>query len=295
MEDELILKIVDVNPPSSESGSKNITKATGEWYTKDKEAKILIEFGNALISLISIQNYYADQVNIRLKGENSDEIYYDKVIWKENLEWNKVQSVDIEPFSQEIYNQMIVEVLNYAQKDYKGLKRIRVFGYQNKEIYNERKKILKQQKKESKNKEKIQKETQNQEKSDQKNLKQKTKIDESSTKKNENWEKYKKPQNQQNKEPIFIDTREKLKNIHKGLSPVKEETEQFEQKAIQTPKQAEVFEKLGSNINERKMTRFNFNQIDKQFLELHQELQQSSGIGKDRQLNYANFETHWLQ
>ncbi|CAK65245.1 unnamed protein product (macronuclear) [Paramecium tetraurelia] len=295
MGDELILKIVEVNPPSSESGSKNIIKATGEWYTRDKEAKIVIDFGNALISLISIQNYHADQVNIRLKGENSDEIYYDKVIWKKNDEWNKLQSVDIEPFSQEIYNQMIVEVLNYTQKDYKGLKRIRVYGEQDKAVYNERKKIRKQQKKEQKNKEKASKETQNQEKSDQKDLAKKTKIDESSTKKNENWEKYKKPQNQQNKEPIFIDTREKLKNIHKGLSPIKEETEQFDQKAVQTPKQPEVFEKLGINVNERKMIRFNFNQIDKQFLELHQELQQTSGIGKDRQLNYANFETHWLQ
>ncbi|CAD8108151.1 unnamed protein product [Paramecium primaurelia] len=295
MGEELILKIVDVIPQSSMQDTENIIKATGQWYTKDKEAKIIIDFGNALISLISIQNYYADQVNITLKGDNSDDIYYDKVIWKQNLDWNKSLSIDIEPLSQDIFNQMIVEVINYTQKDYKGLKRIRVYGIQDKQLYNERKKLVKQFKKESKDKQKVQNALQNQEKSEQKDQKQKIKLDESSTKKNQSWGLYNKSQNQTNKGLIFKDTREKLRNIHKSPSPIKEEIEQFNQTAIQTPKQLEGFEKLGSNINEWKMVRYNMNQIDKQFLELHQELQKSSGIVQDRQLNDFNFEVHWLQ
>lgn len=54
MGEELILKILDVNPLTSLSGVGNIIKPTGEWLTKERETKILIDFGNAIITQISI-------------------------------------------------------------------------------------------------------------------------------------------------------------------------------------------------------------------------------------------------
>ncbi|CAD8212427.1 unnamed protein product [Paramecium pentaurelia] len=293
MGEELILKILDVNPLTSLSSVGNIIKPTGEWLTKERETKILIDFGNAIITQISIQNFNADQVNITLKGENCDDLYFDKVIWKKNAEWNEKCSIEIEPESQQVFYQMMVEVLNYGQEVYKGLKRIRVFGIQDEQLYNERKNNVKQLNKQSKNKQQHKRDSQ--EKNDQKEKQQKIKIIESSIKKNNQWGQYNKVQNQNTKEFVFIDPREKLRNIHKSPSPIKEEIMQFNQNTIQTPKQSESSIKHGCSINEKNMIKYNLNQIDKQFLELHQELQKSSGIGKEMQLNFANFEVYWLQ
>ncbi|CAD8124000.1 unnamed protein product [Paramecium sonneborni] len=297
MGEELILKIVDVNPQTSINDIGNIIKASGEWYTKDAEAKITIDFGNAVISQISIQNFNADEVSIQLKGDDNNELYYDKIIWKKDIQWNKTQNVDINEVSQEIFNQMIIQVLNYTQKEYKGLKRIRVYGIQDEQLYNQRKKNIKSLKKQSKDKQKKQEiDTSTKNKSEQKdtNINQ-IKVDGSSNKKNNKWELYNKSNNQSNKEQVFNDPREKLRNIHKSPSPIREEIHQFNQNSVQNSKSSDIFEKLGQNINEINMIRYNFNQIDKQFLELHQQLQKSLGIGKDKFLNQTNFEIHWLK
>ena len=50
MGEELILKILDADPVKSLVGIGNILKEGGEWYTKEKETKITIDFGNAVIT-----------------------------------------------------------------------------------------------------------------------------------------------------------------------------------------------------------------------------------------------------
>ncbi|CAK69112.1 unnamed protein product (macronuclear) [Paramecium tetraurelia] len=244
-------------------------------------------------NLIRKENYKADQINLTLRGENCDDLYFEKVIWKKNGNWNETSTIEIEPDCQDVFNQMMVEVFNFGSADYKGLKRIRVYGIQDGQLYSQRKNNVKQLKKQSKSKQ--QQKGDSQEKSQQREKIQKMKINESSLKKNNQWGLYNRAQNQVNKEFVFVDPREKLRNIHKSPSPIKEESQQSSQHTYQTPKRSETPVKKGCSINERHMIRYNLNQIDKQFLELHQELQKSSGIGKEMQLTFANFEVYWLQ
>lgn len=51
---ELNYKIVDVVPQHCTLGISSITKQSSEWYTKEKETRIRLEFGTAFVTSVSI-------------------------------------------------------------------------------------------------------------------------------------------------------------------------------------------------------------------------------------------------